>query len=361
MSSTRIRAAVVDGPGRPPEITEVDLVDLRPEEVLVRIGATGICHTDVAWATGELYPQFPVVLGHESAGVVEAIGAEVTRVRPGDRVVLALTHHCGSCASCESGHPMLCETRLESRPRIFRDSQPVVQGFGTGGFAEAAVVKEVTTVRVPDGVPVEVAAVAGCALSTGLGAVINIARVEPGSSCLVLGCGGIGLNVVMGCRVSGAGRIVAVDPSTERRALAAELGATETALPEPEALRELAPKGFDFVFECVGRTEAMEMAMPLSRIGGTTVLIGAPKPGLRFSLEALEFVGTQRRLLGCLTGDVRPDIDLERWFGLYLDGRLPLDRLITGRIPLDEIGAGFDRAGRGEGIRTLVVPDGPIA
>lgn len=350
----RVLAAVVDQPGTAPEVCQVELADLEPNEVRVRVAMTGVCHTDVAWADGEFAPDFPVVTGHESAGTVEAVGSSVTRVSPGDRVVLALAHHCGHCARCESGHPMLCSARLAARPRIFRDGRPLIQGFGTGGFAAATVVGEVSAVRVPDGVPLEVAAVAGCAVSTGLGAVMNIAHVEPGSSVAVFGCGGIGLSVVMGCAVIGATRVVAVDPDASRRQLALNVGATDATPPAVDVLRDLEPGGFDYVFECVGRTPVMEMAIPLARPGGHVVLIGATTPDATVTFRALDFVGNQKHIHGCLTGDIRPDIDMARYFALYLQGRLPLDTLVTGSLPLAQVAEAFDRSRRGDGIRTMV-------
>ncbi|HVE75546.1 MAG TPA: alcohol dehydrogenase catalytic domain-containing protein [Actinomycetota bacterium] len=350
----RVRAAVIDGAGSAPAVQEIELADLREDEVLVRISTTGICHTDVAWADGELFDEFPVVVGHESAGIVEATGKSVERVKKGDRVVLSLAHHCGHCAFCESGSPMLCDQREEKRPRLLRDGKPLVQGFGTGGMAEATIVRDVSAIKIPDDVPLEVASVAGCAVATGLGAVLNIAQVGAGSTVAILGCGGIGVCTLMGAKVSGAERIVAVDPSQARRDLAAKLGATDVLTSDEQAIKDLEPDGFDYVFECTGKTEPMEMAIRLTRRGGTVTVIGAPPPGSTFSIDALEFVVSQRKLLGCLTGDLRPNIDFDKYFRLYRRGLLDLDALITSTVSLEEIATGFERSRNGEGIRTLV-------
>ena len=355
--TTTVLGAVVDAPGAAPVLQEIRLADLRDDEVLVRVAATGVCHTDLAWADGELYPGFPVVLGHETSGVVDSIGRSVTRVFPGDRVVLALTHHCGHCRYCEAGSPMLCARRSETPPRLSRAGEPLHQGFGTGGFAEAVVVRDVSCVKVPDDVPLATAAVVGCAVATGVGAVFNIAKVTPGSTIVVLGAGGIGVCVVMGAAVAGAERIVVVDPNEERRTRALQLGATDAVPPDEDLLREMTTDGFDYAFESVGRSEPMEQAVRLTRRGGTVTLIGAPSEDVVIRLPALEFVVSQRRLLGCLTGDVKPVTDYDTYFRLYQRGLLDLDALVTSRLPLSEIQNGFARGRRGEGIRTMMLTD----
>jgi S-(hydroxymethyl)glutathione dehydrogenase/alcohol dehydrogenase len=228
-----------------------------------------------------------------------------------------------------------------------------MQGFGTGGFSERTVVSEVTTIRIPDGVPDNVAALCGCAVSTGLGAAWNLARIEPGSSVVVFGTGAVGLSVVMGARLTGADPIVAVDPDPQRRSTALEVGATVAVSPE-EDLRRYAPAGFDYALECAGRPEPMEWAVKATRRGGTAVLIGVASPDANVSIKASDFVPSQRRIIGCLTGDVRPDIDLDRFFRLYLRGDLPLNKLVTRAIPFAEIARGFEMAANGDGIRTMV-------
>jgi S-(hydroxymethyl)glutathione dehydrogenase/alcohol dehydrogenase len=353
----RIRAAVVAEPGTLPRFQHVELADLAADEVLVRVAATGVCHTDLAWAAGELYPNFPVVLGHETSGIVGGVGSSVTRVRPGDRVVLALTHHCGHCRYCEAGHPMLCARRTEYPPRISWNGEPVFQAYGTSGFADAVIVREVSCVVVPDGVPLVTAALVGCAVATGIGAVKNIAEVTPGSTVVVLGAGGVGLCVVMGAILAGAEKVVAVDPNANRRQRALELGATHAVVPGDPALARLAEDGYDFAFESVGRPDAMEEAIRLSRRGGTVTLIGAPDEQARVSFPALDFVVSQRKLLGCLTGDVRPNTDYDEYFRLYLAGKLDLDRLITATLPMESIAEGFELAHRGDGIRTMLVTE----
>lgn len=354
MTSTSTRAAVVAEAGSEPTIREIELREPAPNEVLVRVVSTGVCHTDVAWADGQLFDRFPAVLGHESAGIVEAVGSRVTRVRPGDRVALGLAHHCGHCRFCESGRPMLCERREEQEDRMTWQGAPIVQGFGTGAFSELTIVKESSAILVPDGVPLDVAAITGCATSTGLGAVFNIAEVEYGSTVAVLGAGGVGLSVVMGCVLAGASRIVVADPNPERRAAALEFGATDAVEPTMEALTGVIGGRYDFVFESAGVKAAMELAIPLTDRGGAVTLIGAATPDVEVSFNALEFVPSQRRILGCSTGNVRPHVDFPRYFELYRQGRLPLDRLIAGSVDFADIAEGFDRNRRARGIRTIV-------
>ena len=352
--TTRARAAVVAAGGADPLLEQIDVGELRHDEVLVRVVATGVCHTDVAWADGELWDRFPVVLGHESSGVVEAVGSGVSRVRPGQRVAVALAHHCGHCRFCETGRPMLCAAREQQSAQLSWAGQPVIQGFGTAGFAELAVIRESSAIPLPDDVPFDVAAVVGCATSTGLGSVFNIAKVDYGATVAIIGAGGIGLNVLMGCVVAGAERIVVGDPNAERRALALELGATDVVDGSEDSFRSVLPAGYEFVFESAGHPEPMQSAIRLAERGGTVTLIGAPPPDAEIRINALEFVPSQRRILGCLTGNVRPAVDFDRYFRLYARGRLPLDRLVTGHVSLDDIAKGFAMNRSREGIRTIV-------
>ena len=351
----RTSAAVVMAAGQPPVVEEVTFADLRDDEVMVRLEATGVCHTDIACADGVVQREFPAVLGHESAGVVAEVGRAVERVKPGDHVVLSLAHHCGHCFYCERGSPMLCSARTQPRPRMTLEGLPVQQGFGTSGFAEATVVRDVSVVPIPSEVPLEVAAVMGCALATGFGAATNLAAVRPGSTVAILGGGGIGLSVLLGAAVSGAERIVVVDPDENRQAFALQLGATDVGANSEGLVDQFAARdGFDYVFEATGHTAAMQHAVAATRRGGTTTLMGVPDPSEMLSIPALEFVVSQRRLLGCLTGDLSPNVDFDAYFRLYLRGKLDLERFITARLPLGEIADAFDSSRRGAGIRTLV-------
>lgn len=296
-----------------------------------------------------------MVLGHESAGIVEAIGPAVTQVQPGDRVALSLAHHCGHCAYCETGRPILCEHRTDAPPRILRGGEPLIRGFGTGGFAEHTIVREASTIPIPDGVPLDVAALLGCATSTRLSAVFNIAEVQYGSKVAIIGAGGIGLNnVLMGCRIASAERIVVTNTNPERRAraLALAFGATEAVESDEDVLRSLEPGGYEYVFESAGFAEPMEIAIRITARGSTVTIIGAARPDAVIRIDALAFVPSQRRILGCLTDNVRPNLDFDRNFRLYQRGLLDLDALVSGTVPLTEIAAGFERNHRAESARS---------
>lgn len=351
----RVKAAVVSAAEVPPSVETVELHDLRDDEVLIRIAATGVCHTDIAAADGGLNQVFPVILGHESAGVIDRVGAGVERVKAGDHVVLSLAHHCGHCFHCEQGSPMLCDGRVARPPRVSWNGVEVDQGFGTAGFAEATVVKAVSAVPIPKSVPLEVAAVMGCALATGFGAAMNIAAIRPGSRVAILGCGGIGLSVLLGAVVCGAERIVVVDPDESRRAHALQLGATDTVADADGLVEQTgAGEGFDYVFEATGHVEVMRQAFDATRRGATTILMGVPRPDEVFSIPALDFVSSQRRILGCLTGDLKPNVDFDAYFRLYERGKLDLDSFISARLPLAQVAEAFERSRGNAGIRTLV-------
>lgn len=350
-----VTAAVFRGAGTPPMLEELQLADPGPEEVVVRVKATGICHTDIAMARGELWPVYPVVLGHEIAGTVEALGAEVAGLTVGRRVVI-LDGHCGRCADCESGHPVQCRTfDLAERRRHLADATGAAVFQSMGGFADLLVCPAHSVFPVPVDIPFEVAAVASCAGTTGVGAVLDVAQARVGDSVAVVGCGGVGLSAVMAAVVAGANPILAIDPDPTRRELAVRLGATAALEPDLGTVRAAYPEGFNVVIESAGRPSAMTMATRLIARGGCAVLTGAPGVDVTMEIDALDLVVNQRRILGCLRGDIRPDIGLPRIFDLYMRGRLPLEALITGRIALPDIASAFGAEGLG-GLRTVVVP-----
>ena len=354
--SDEVRAAIVEAAGAPPIFARLQLPDLVGDEVRVRIGAAGICHTDLSVASGLLQGAYPVVLGHEGAGTVESVGPEATRFRPGDRVVVSVASHCGHCPNCEAGCPPLCVERGRGRDRFFRDGAVVWQGYGVGTFSEVTIVRERSLVAVPDGVPMEVAALAGCAAVTGLGAALNIAQVKPGSTVLVIGCGGVGLCAVMGAVLAGAERVVAVDPRPDRRAAALELGATDGCEASEEALRALAPAGFDYVFEAGGRQETVDLSVAMAGPMGMTLLMGLPASGTMVSAPVLDLANWAKSIVGVNMGSFRPNLDMGRYFRLYLRGKLPLDRLVSARVPLAEAARGFTDATNGSGLRIMLVP-----
>jgi Zn-dependent alcohol dehydrogenase len=356
MTTRHIRAAVHRKAGAPPAIEELVLSAPGPAEVVVDVAAAGICHTDVAMASGELWPRFPMVLGHEIAGTVREVGAAVSGIEPGERV-LVMDGHCGRCRECEAGHPVLCRAFDRSeRETYLRDTDGEAVLSSVGGFADAVLTPAHSVVPIPDDVPFEVAAIAGCSVVTGLGAVFNVAQVRPGQRVAVLGCGGVGANAVMAAVVAGAAVVVAVDPDPVRRELALSLGATHAAVPDERALLDLSPQGYDAVIECVGRVDAMELGPRVLAPGGAMVLLGATPEGTTFRIDALDMLLNQKRLLGCLRGDARPHVDFPLIWDLYRSGALQLDGLVTRTVPLDAVEDGFAHAGGGAGIRTLVRP-----
>lgn len=348
------RAAVVRTAGAPPVMEDIELPDPRADDVLVRVGASGICHTDLSCAAGRLGMPFPAVLGHEGAGVVEACGPDVTRFAPGDRVVVSVASHCGRCRYCERGYPPLCVDRFSGVAQYSVRGEHVLQGYGTATFASKTLVRERSLAPVPEAVPLTVAAVTGCAVVTGFGAVVNDARVRPGSTVAVFGCGGVGASAIMGARISGAYRVVAVDPDPRRRLLALEVGANEAVEPDAAVLRELEPEGFDYTVEATGRVEAMELAVAVARPTGVITLTGLPSGEARLALPILEFTNTAKTLIGCNMGRMRPHVDFPAYFALYSSGRLPLDALIAAQLPLEEVARAFELARSGAGARVLL-------
>ena len=333
------RAVVVPAPAESPVVAEVTLEPLKPDEVLIRPVVTGVCHSDVGWAAGEVYDRFPVVLGHETAGVVAAVGGMVTRLRPGDRVAVSMAHRCGQCEFCESGRAILCARRTERFDRVRWRDAFCFQGFGTAAFAELMVVGESSVVSVPQDVPFEVAAQLGCSTSTGVGSVLNVAEVRPGSTVAVIGAGAVGLNVILGAKLAGAERIVVADPDPERRQAAVQIGASVAIAPDLAELLAQCPGGFNYVFEAAGNLDAMSLAVQALRPGGTATLIGVTKPGSTLQLDAMQLVLGQRRILGSLSGNVAPTTDSERYLRLWAAGRLPIDRLIGEVIPFEQLPA----------------------
>lgn len=348
------RAAVLRAQGGPLSIEDVELPPTGPGTVRVAVKATGVCHSDLSLARGGLAQPVPAVLGHEAAGVVTEIGAGVTRVSPGDRVVLAWSPPCRRCFFCERGEPHLCES-----PASVAYPNGVHASLGVGAWAEATVVPETAAVRIADDVPYDVAALVGCAVTTGVGAVLTTAAVPAGATVTVVGCGGVGLSVVQGARVAGASRIVAVDQVEAKRELALAVGATD-ALPgdDERAIRALTGgRGSDFAFEAVGSAATIRLAYRVTRRGGTTVVVGAGRKDDPVGFSALELFHQARSLVGCVYGSCDPDRDFPRVLELYRAGRLDLDRLVTRRIGLDDLDAALLRMERGEGARNVVVLD----
>jgi S-(hydroxymethyl)glutathione dehydrogenase/alcohol dehydrogenase len=365
----RMNAAVVTGAGGRFEVQEVELAGPGPGEVLVRIGATGLCASDLHFLDGSrtLAP-FPQVLGHEAAGTVVETGPGVTRLEAGDPVLLSIVPHCGECARCRQGRPNHClvagtamsdGTLLDGTRRLSRAGRPINHFLTVSSFAEYAVVPESGAVALPSELPLERAALMSCAVLTGVGAVTNTARVPPGARVAVFGCGGVGLNIVQGARIAGAGRIVAVDVSADKLATATRLGATDVVDAREQdpvaAIRDLLD-GVDFAFEALGREQTIQQSWRSLDVGGEVIVVGLLRHGAKITLDADPFVDEQG-LRGCYFGSSELMRDVPALVELTLRGDLLLDELISHRIGLDGLNEAFDRLRAGEGTRSVVVFD----
>lgn len=362
-------AAVVRTRGGPPEVTEVEVAPPGPGEVRVRIAASGICGSDLHVLDGSSpVANPPLVLGHEGAGVVDAVGPGVTSLAAGDHVVVALYGPCRRCEPCVTGDIARCRgadrvaaisgLMADGSTRIRDAAGPLHPFVGIGSLAGFVVVRESQAVRIDPAMPLEIACLAGCGVTTGLGAVFNTARVQPGSSVLVVGTGGVGLSVVQGARLAGAARIVAVDPHPGRRALARELGASHTVdpstTPMDEAVRALEPNGVDVAFEVVGDTQLVAAALAATRAGGTCVMVGSPPGGSVIEIDARTLFDG-RRLLGCVGGDNIPHRDIPRVVALHRRGDLHLDALAAARFPLEGITDAIAGMSAGDLARAVIV------
>ncbi|MGW4801606.1 Zn-dependent alcohol dehydrogenase [Nonomuraea sp. NPDC004297] len=353
-----MRGVILREVGKPVEVTdELRLRPPGPGEVRVRLRAAGVCHSDLSMCEGRLPARVPLVPGHEGAGEVVELGPGVSGPPVGTHVILSWIPPCGVCPTCLGGQPNLCVGVRPPQAAVTVGGEPAYAALGVGCFAEETVVDARAAVPIPDDVPFDVAAVVGCAVLTGVGAVINTARVRPGASVVVIGCGGVGVNVLQGAKLAAAAPVLAVDRVPEKLEAARAFGATHVSTPDElgDAVRDLTDgRGFDYAFEVVGRSATIRQAWQATRRGGTTVVVGAGSADDMVTFSAAELFATERRLLGCLygSGDVRTDFT--RLLRLWRAGRLDLDGLITRRISLDHVGEAFTAMGSGDVIRSLV-------
>ncbi|GAA2050668.1 Zn-dependent alcohol dehydrogenase [Catenulispora yoronensis] len=339
---------------------DITLAAPAPGQVRIRIRATGVCHSDLSAMTGVIPQPAPFVPGHEGAGEIVAVGDGVTQVAVGDHVVVCWNPPCDSCESCRRGEGNLCVNiffGMTFQPHFRLDGTDIYGFAGSGTFAEEMVVPWQCAVKIPDDVPFDVAALIGCGVTTGVGAVLNTARVEPGSSVAVIGAGGVGISVIQGAGIAGAAEIVAIDPVESKHAAALRFGATRAVKPEDAdaAKAEVTGKaGFDYVFEVVGRSALVRQAYALTRRGGTVTVVGAGKNDDLVTFDMFQLFFDNKRILGSYYGGADPRREYRRLIALWRAGRLDLEGMITARLKLDDINQALDLLRSGEAIRTII-------
>ncbi len=365
-----MRAVVFTSPSEPVLVREVDLDPPGPGEVSVAIAAAGVCHSDLHVRRGDWRVPTPLVMGHEGSGVITEVGPEVSGLAEGDHVVLSWIAPCGQCRFCLAGRPARCRIAatvvgpggvlMDGTSRLRLDGQRIRHYLGVSSFAERAVVPASGAIRIRDDAPLEVVALVGCAVATGVGAVTNTAAVEPGATVAVIGCGGVGLSVVQGARLAAASRIVAVDVRPEKTALARRLGATDqvdaASADAVPAVRDLMPDGVDYAFDAIGLTSTTSQAIAMLGLGGAAVVVGLPPDGATVSFEPLVLAESDQRILGSNYGSVRPSVDIPALVDRFMDGDLLLNELISSRLPLESASAALDELEAGRALRTLLIP-----
>lgn len=346
-------------------VVDVELDPPKVGEVLVRMKATGICHSDLSMINGTLRAKLPSVLGHEGAGIVEQVGDAVTNVKPGDHVVLSFVPNCGHCYHCDRSEPFLCQKNkphgglLDGTSRVRLNGQEISVMSFLGNMAEYCVVPSVCVVAVDKAHDFKAAALVGCGVTTGVGAAIRTAQVKPGSTVAVFGCGGVGLNVIQGARIAGAAKIIAVDLSVEKMALAREFGATDVVDPAQEAFKQVLDLtggiGVDYAFEVVGSGKLVEQCFKATRMNGMTVLVGVGRAEDRFSFNAMIVPFTGKTIKGCMYGSCNFKVDFPMYLDLYRQKKLDLDRLITRTYSIDEAPLAFADLEKGVNARGVIV------
>ena len=358
-----MKAAVFRSVDEPLTIEEVQIDNPKSREVLIRTAAVGVCHSDLHYMEGKYSAQVPVILGHESAGVVESVGSEVSYVRPGDHVITCLSVFCGHCEFCTTGRPFSCENPETARqndepPRLSQVDKEIHQFYSLSSFAEQMLIHEHALVKIRDDMPLDRAALIGCAVTTGFGAVIHTADIEVGSTVAVIGCGGVGLSAINGAAIAGAGRIIAVDVKDSKFGLAQRFGATDVidaSKSDPvEQVKALTGGGVEYSFEALGLKETSEQAFRMLRTSGVATIIGMVPEGQMMEIHAADLLD-DKKLQGSNMGSNHFRVDMPRFVEFYLDGKLLLDDMISRRIALESINEAFDEMKRGEVARSVIV------
>jgi S-(hydroxymethyl)glutathione dehydrogenase/alcohol dehydrogenase len=360
-----MKAAVLRGVNEPLQIEDIQISKPQGKEVLIRTAAAGICHSDLHFQTGAYFFPLPAVLGHESAGVVEQVGPDVTHVEPGDHVITCLSVFCGHCEYCLSGRPSLCgkhglRRSPDAPPRLTKGDETINQFLELSSYAEQMLVHENAIVKIRKDMPLDCAALIGCGVTTGVGAVFNTARIQAGSTVAVIGCGGVGLNCVQGARLAGASRIIAVDMLPNKLEMAKKFGATDVVNASEgdpvEQVRELTDGGVEYSFEAIGLKVSTEQAWRMLRSGGTATIIGMIPIGTKIEIHGVDFLA-EKKIQGSAMGSNRFRTDMPRYVDMYLAGRLNLDDLVSQRIALDQVQEGFEALKKGELARSVIIMD----
>lgn len=361
-----IKAAVLYEPNTPLKVEKVTLDEPQANEVLVKIEATGLCHSDLHFMKGEMPVPVPVVPGHEGAGIVEKVGPGVTTLQPGDHVVMMVAFSCGKCRFCIAGKPTMCVENLPIQStatlpggakRLRKGKEEIHHMFGLASYAQYAVVHERSCVKVREDAPLDVVCLLGCGTSTGIGAAINSTGIKPGESIAVFGCGGVGLSAVMGARLAGAGKIIAVDTLERKLTMAKKLGADhliDASKDDPMVkIMELTGGGADYALECIGNVNVMAQAFASMRFGGKLIVVGMAPLGTFLNIATYEFL-LGKTISGTVQGDINPQIDIPRYIDLFMGGKLPIDKLITNTYSLDRINEAFEALEKGKVIRSVI-------
>ncbi len=364
----KAKAAILFEAGKRLDIREVDVENPRAGEVLIKMAAAGICHSDLHVMTGHLAAQLPAVLGHEGSGVVAGVGPGVTSVKPGDHVIPLWRLSCGVCEYCSEGRPAVCAEGLQIRmtgrlldgtTRFKLDGEEIKHFAGVSSFSEYSVIPEKAVLKIPEDFPLDKAALLGCGVITGVGAAFNAARVKPGSSVAVIGCGGVGINVIQGAAIAGAEKIIAVDLLPKKLEFAKQFGATHTVNSKEtnavEAIRALTGgRGVDYAFEVIGLPATIRQAYDSLKKRGLAIIVGVTPMTAEVSIPIMSMVFEERTLTGSIYGSARPLIDIPMLINLYKAGKLKLDELLTRRYPFSQINEAYEGLERGEGIRSVV-------
>ncbi|MCP1199230.1 zinc-dependent alcohol dehydrogenase family protein [Notoacmeibacter sp. MSK16QG-6] len=355
---------------RPLDVVEAQLDEPGPGEMLVKLAAAGLCHSDLSTINADRPRIMPMAIGHEASGVVEKVGPGASRFAPGDHVVMVFVPSCGHCVPCAEGRPALCEpgaaangagTLISGERRIDRQGETINHHLGVSAFSDRAVVSENSCVKIDKDIPLDRAALLGCAVLTGVGAVLNSGNLRPGQDVAVVGLGGVGLAGLLGAIAGGARRVIAVDLARDKRDFALELGATHAIDPTEdgavETVKEWTGGGVDLAVELAGAVPALKYAYAITRRGGTTVTAGLPHPEAELSFAPVTLTAEERVLKGSYVGSCVPVRDIPRYAAMMMDGRLPIEKLMTHTIKLDDINEGFERLAAGDAIRQVVVFD----